>query len=517
MASGSAQPRRVEVELYETPVDALSDLPHFPMVAIAFCCARLIRPVLLQATYSGGPQEKDGVASFANALVWMAAVCGILGAIAVSSPLREWLKIQGASPSMTWKLEPVALAFLASAVLLDVFHQIFAFASLDYFWGTGMVEESSNGDDMLPFFLIILHCIGFLGLLGTVAAYARCFRGSWRKFTTGPPRGYADDHRPAREGRIIRWILAWYAWLQEPSQGDIEEGGQQAGKATATANSFDPDAVPTPARAKPDAQQRQNGPRAAGAAARPPPMPSQPPEPNEEGGHWQVPRRSSGSSRVEPEPRASVGTPPRAWLWNGSEWVPVRIMRTAPDGGTFVRLVGGNVVTTDQRLLRPRTDSEDPPPSQPPPQQRWQRPSSAGRSRPASNGERRRPSWSPNPVPPATGAPSDASKGSAGRPCRPSSAPPSGRAESSPSMPVREEAEGVAWAAERMGRLRKELQLLDRKSHAERRFALRQLQRELHPDKQPAEMRAHAQPLFMMVQKEWEVAEACAKAASEKT
>jgi hypothetical protein len=62
----------------------------------------------------------------------------------------------------------------------------------------------------------------------------------------------------------------------------------------------------------------------------------------------------------------------------------------------------------------------------------------------------------------------------------------------------------------------KELKALDGKSHAERRFALRQLQRELHPDKQPPELRPHAQPLFMVVQKEWEVGEACAKAASEK-
>merc|ERR1712187_527684 len=61
------------------------------------------------------------------------------------------------------------------------------------------------------------------------------------------------------------------------------------------------------------------------------------------------------------------------------------------------------------------------------------------------------------------------------------------------------------WAAVRMEKLRQELIELDKCDHPERKKGLRRLQRELHPDKQPPELRVHAQPLFHMVQREWEL------------
>jgi len=60
----------------------------------------------------------------------------------------------------------------------------------------------------------------------------------------------------------------------------------------------------------------------------------------------------------------------------------------------------------------------------------------------------------------------------------------------------------------------KELIELEHLEPAERRSRLRALQRELHPDKQPPELRALAQPLFHLVQREWEVDEACRSASA---
>lgn len=74
--------------------------------------------------------------------------------------------------------------------------------------------------------------------------------------------------------------------------------------------------------------------------------------------------------------------------------------------------------------------------------------------------------------------------------------------------PAKVESEEERWAKERMSKLRKELQELDAMTPADRRLRLRALQRELHPDKLSPDLRQHAQPLFHLVQKEWEVNEA---------
>eukprot|EP00747_Dinoflagellata_sp_TGD_P186081 gnl/TRDRNA2_/TRDRNA2_42930_c0_seq1.p1 gnl/TRDRNA2_/TRDRNA2_42930_c0~~gnl/TRDRNA2_/TRDRNA2_42930_c0_seq1.p1 ORF type:complete len:659 (-),score=148.18 gnl/TRDRNA2_/TRDRNA2_42930_c0_seq1:88-2064(-) len=61
-----------------------------------------------------------------------------------------------------------------------------------------------------------------------------------------------------------------------------------------------------------------------------------------------------------------------------------------------------------------------------------------------------------------------------------------------------------AWAKDRRKRLEQELREAERFAPDRRRTFLRALQRELHPDKQPLYMRAHTQPLFLLVQHEWE-------------
>lgn len=69
------------------------------------------------------------------------------------------------------------------------------------------------------------------------------------------------------------------------------------------------------------------------------------------------------------------------------------------------------------------------------------------------------------------------------------------------------------WASERLVKLQKELRDLEGCEAAERKRGIRVLQRELHPDKQPPEMHVHVQPLFHIVQREWEVVEAQQKRA----
>lgn len=66
-----------------------------------------------------------------------------------------------------------------------------------------------------------------------------------------------------------------------------------------------------------------------------------------------------------------------------------------------------------------------------------------------------------------------------------------------------------------MARLRTELCELDGLEPGERKARLRTLQRELHPDKQPPEMHKHTEPLFHMVQRQWEVDESLQKAAAQ--
>ncbi|CAJ1440757.1 unnamed protein product [Effrenium voratum] len=61
-----------------------------------------------------------------------------------------------------------------------------------------------------------------------------------------------------------------------------------------------------------------------------------------------------------------------------------------------------------------------------------------------------------------------------------------------------------AWAASRMAQLKRELREINGMAPSSRRSQLRALQLELHPDKQPEGRRLAAQPLFLLVQSEWE-------------
>ena len=66
----------------------------------------------------------------------------------------------------------------------------------------------------------------------------------------------------------------------------------------------------------------------------------------------------------------------------------------------------------------------------------------------------------------------------------------------------------AAWVAERRERLWTELCGLEGVEPCACRARLRALQRELHPDKHPPWLRDHVQPLFVMVQREWEAHDA---------
>lgn len=64
---------------------------------------------------------------------------------------------------------------------------------------------------------------------------------------------------------------------------------------------------------------------------------------------------------------------------------------------------------------------------------------------------------------------------------------------------------GKLWAANRKERLEVELQKIRHCQDAnKRRTELRTLQLELHPDKQPEELRDHSKALFLLVQREWD-------------
>jgi len=439
-------------ELQKVPVDSLSESPNFVAVVAIFSCLRMLRPILLVSVFAGGPQDDDGVASAAVTLNWIASIMGILGAVLISSPCLDFAKHSGASPWFTWRLEPAALAAFAIAASLDLVHQLLAAISWEYFWSTG-VEPEDGGNDMLSFILVLLHIIGLIGLLGMIAAYGRCFRASLTKFENGPPPGYGDNHAHSSVG------------MEDPEEG-LRKQSNHASKSS-----------------PPQEQSATDGPRQAATAGQ-----------TKSATPTDAPPRanSMGSATSSSSPPS-----PRAWFWTDSEWVPVRIMRTSPDGIVVVRLPGGSVVKTIQELLRPRAGIDEEPPSCHPFAEGpfGEGPTAHGQDETRKK-ERRRPTW---------GASGHVPPDDKSLPKRPSSAPSASR--------QTDDSEGAKWAGERLASLRKELQALDGKPLAERRQKLRALQRELHPDKQPPELRAYTQPLFMLVQREWELDEAVAKAA----
>lgn len=499
----SSDEPRFTIERVESPVDPLSEQPGFCGATTAFCGIRLLRLVLLSACFPDGPHTEDGAATLGITCSWLAVVNALIGALLLFPPIRQWAEEQVFSPRAVWYTEPFALVLLAAAVTLDLLHQFIAMVRWDYFWGTGVMRDESQDSKLLAYVLILLHVIGLLGLVMMVAAYARCYRASYRAAWKGPPpevkwhrdagpdleSGRGDSTRSTNskvgsETHAQAWSSSkkWTCPFCEERNNESRTQCNNCGKVRPPDVLADHEAASKPARtARPSASSTSApassaGPRTAGSAPNPAP--------------------TMGTA----EPRPSVGTPPRAWLWMDDVWHKVRIMRSSADGNVAVRLPGGAVVNTRQFLLRPRCDGDEPPPSEPPPTRSGSSPppsaSAAGRPRQASKQS-------------GQGGSRRSSKASAT-----DAAERLGSAGDSASTAAKLSAE-EQWAAERMARLRKELQALDGKSPAERRSGLRALQRELHPDKQPPELRVHAQPLFMLVQKEWEVEEATRTAAAE--
>lgn len=283
-----------------------------------------------------------------------------------------------------------------------------------------------------------------------------------------------------------------------------------------------------------------------------------------------------------------------AWLWVGTEWVSVQVLRTSPHSPiAVVRMEGGRMASVTASMLRPRVHGEGPP-SPPSPRSRrvaspetdvrgpspresrqsyrsprgsresYRGPSPRGPS-PGPEGARRREKSEPasprrrasSPPQPRERANSeqrpDAERSSAGKPPpaprraasaegarrsadgpgpgRPtagggtprndSKEPPSGAPSGRPPRPSvhsaapEDESVEAQWAKARLAKLYEELKCLDKRTSAERRTALRNLQRELHPDKHPPELRPHVAPLFHIVRREWEADESQrARAAS---
>mmetsp|Transcript_79552 Transcript_79552/g.208919 ORF Transcript_79552/g.208919 Transcript_79552/m.208919 type:complete len:609 (-) Transcript_79552:174-2000(-) len=594
-----ANVRRIEER--DAEVDSLFATPNFSTVLIVFCGLRLFRLVLLEAAFPDGPQSGDSGAELAKAMEVMAFVLGILSAASFRSPLRELARAKLGRlglKGLAFRVDHAAMLLLAVAAIFEGLHQLVAVCRWEYFWGSGVVteEQKLNTSWAAPLAILIafLHVGGLLGTSFMVMGYSRCYRAAFRQLSRNGPR-----------------ILdgAWELWANLDRLGHIRQDANEedkrgardleAGRGGRGANEpAGPSRVANgPRRAAAAAADEDSDhsletpratPRGRGPKPRDPEVDVTPPRKwskefhpfnafggrgADHGGIGGVPlpaRGAAGNVAGAGAGKTPLQYPPRAWLWQGSEWVRVRVLRSiTTDGSATVRLPGGGVVQTKQSLLRPRSsrDDEEPPAAPPPPSGR---PSSAGGyRRPAE--ERRQAGWQREPSrerpssaggeggeqrhfggfgdrgrpagPPFAGAPprapradsreprkepkepkegKDDGDGSKWRPYRDGTPPnsargagtPRGRAGAGgspkPSKPAESpvDDEGTRWANERMAKLRKELQEVDKLEHSEKRSKLRALQRELHPDKQPPELRVHAQPLFHLVQKEWEMCEA---------
>mmetsp|Transcript_36657 Transcript_36657/g.66262 ORF Transcript_36657/g.66262 Transcript_36657/m.66262 type:complete len:434 (+) Transcript_36657:2-1303(+) len=418
---------------------------------------------------------------------------------------------------------------LAMAMCAECLHEILAIASFKYFWTTGLADVSGEGASAampLAYVMVLLHVAGLLGTIVLVSGYARCYLAAWRELGVRRPK--AGRRRAAKP--------------EGPPDVEAGKGRRVSDEDIATAAGAAPSHRPprAPDRAGNDVRAGPSGPRQAGRDASPrrPDSDSQDGPPRRNSKQSRSPRGGQGppgaggyrsesprdaEERAKPDQRPPLGTPPRAWLWvandPGGEWVRVRVLRSsATDGTATVRLPGGGVTVTRNALLRPRVDDEEPPP--PPAQPPRDRPASASGARPSAAGfspfgrprgpSKERPSS-------ADGSGRDSGRGSEGgfgdKPPAGGAVPPGCmpffKAEApSQKEPPKVESEEERWAGERLLKLRKELQECDKMEPGDRRARLRALQRELHPDKQPEAMRKYAEPLFHIVQREWEVTEA---------
>jgi len=536
-------PRRpkFEVEQRVINVRALWADPNFPLACLVFFGLRLVRPVLLSLCFPDGPHTQDAAAQFAVACAWLMSFAGFAGALLTVSWIQRWVEEHPGLPDdVKSKQDHAALSLLFTAFLAEVLHQIIAIASWNYFWGIGIVDRADpDSDAKLPvaYVLVLLHVSGLVGAVIFVVMYARSVRASWaemgkrwqRRSSGGPRQGFCDlESGQAAGGRRVanEDVAASPADAAAPDPVRGRHGGYRQQRVASAAGSdenlgprqaarensrdrqseSDNEQQGTPRRRP---SKRSNSPRAASKRSNSPRV---------------GPGAAPGARSCSPEPqserpeRPPLGTPPKAWLWVGNdcapcggEWVRVRVLRSsASDGTAAVRMPGGNVVQTRQALLRKRgSDDEEPPSSAP---------AAGPRDRPASANPGPRVGFAARPSPRqrqrSKERPSSADLPRGGRQERGPTAPPGwaplfkeeGKADSE--EPPKVESTEERWARERMTKLRKELQELDAMTPADRRIRLRTLQRELHPDKLSPELRPHAQPLFHLVQKEWEVNEA---------
>lgn len=480
---GTSNGVRFVVEKEAIDIPELNALPYFPYVLMAFALGRLVRPIVMIGAFGDSPHIKDAGVVVALICTFLASALGVLGGLLIMQNVRSfWLKMRQkvSRDAAVEQYDIMALGVLALCAFCEMLFELISVISWQYFWSTGLVTNSptslSSGSATASV-LVVLHVAGLLGTLVLIGLYARNYYQSWhrlRKFqlealptVSKTPRSlYAEPERPAGRGKRV-------APEQVPapstSDKDLKPGPRQAADPSSSSSQPPPSAE---AEVKPRTKDRPPRPSAGGAPSRGGPS-------NADSPPFGARVRSSSSS--------PPGAMPRAWYWapsgHSGEWIRVRILRSnSSDGTATVRLPGGEILTVRHAFLRPRNSSDDEPPPAPPPTQTEGRPSSA-----------RQGTRSANQRGPSKERPSSAHS--------PSATQGKGRcfAREEPPDP------GQLWAQERMAKLRKELQELDGLSPPERRVRIRALQRELHPDKLPEDLRQHAQPLFLLVQKEWEV------------
>eukprot|EP00929_Paragymnodinium_shiwhaense_P096535 TRINITY_DN5813_c0_g1_i1.p1 TRINITY_DN5813_c0_g1~~TRINITY_DN5813_c0_g1_i1.p1 ORF type:complete len:594 (-),score=125.73 TRINITY_DN5813_c0_g1_i1:351-2132(-) len=532
--------KRWQTTTQAADVESLSVLPWFPVVCGGFCVIRLVRPVVVQAHFRDRPWQEEGGVALGLTFAWLAALCGLLASVLLHAPapLSNW-STRGLPRVVEKYLHPeaVALQLLVLAVVLEVFHQAIALVKFNFFWSTGVAEDyvtttprpgvpwtpdldDGSGDKALAIACAAMHVVGLLGFFIMVAGYARGFRACWLqlgRLRNDDDRGLSSKmfHRgvglPDPEAPLPR---PTEAFIPPPSGKPPADNMKSAMSAAAVAAAAAAAAAARLAGGGSSAEEGPGaspGPRKAADVKSTPSTSSRQPSakapsgPYHSSGDAAGGGGSSSSEARRPSNGASAapGSPSRAWLWVDNEWVAVRILRSAgaSEGMCTVRLPGGDVKQTRHSLLRPR-ESDDVPPRDPPPKQARQ--SQRGRSsdsrayKPGGGrsheGQQQRPSSAG-----ATG-------GSRARPeMQSKAAQEQKRPSTAEGRPLSDEEK---WAAARMDQLRKDLIALDKCEPSEVKKRLRQLQRELHPDKQPPEMRVHCQPLFHLVQKEWEVREA---------
>lgn len=517
MGSSDGAPRVMTFAMEEMEDEPLTAVPHFPTVLFLFCLFRLVKPLLLRGQFADSDLWQDGGAVFADACEFAGVVGGLISAILLGAPFR-YLLVHLPTPAKVIQLhEPLALGLLAASALVDVLHFLVALIRYRYFWtpaiSDGVVDP---GSEWTVYLLIGLHLAGLLGTIWLIGRFVGRFLSAMSQ----------ANARSLTEVQKIKAEKRYVVWHREADDSSTPRPrGQSARK------------VPVDFGGPMGSMESDLRMSASGRSAD-----SSDSESSSPGTVWMP------GSQVEPpdEPLA-------AWFWAADQysgrWLRVTVIRTMGEDMASVRMGGGVVVPVKVAGLRPRFPGSSPPEDSHggrpvrKPKQAWASFASASKSKesnaagseadhpPRPSSADRQP-WqhgapssqagdgSPADSPPrehanrrarrksgmdgagsADGA-GTASSSAGAKPPR----PPSPEPQQPPAAPEPEDdSEGARWAASRMVLLRKELIELDQCTLEERKKRLRNLQRELHPDKQQEDLRSYAQPLFLLVQREWEL------------